>query len=81
MTPEAAHQTLSANLIESIVLVRVGEFYETFNKDAVLLSALTGTILTKRNQVNRSGFMAGDLDTIEAKLRDSEIHVIVVERY
>ena len=45
----------------SILLVRMGDFYEAMGEDAVRLSAMFGTMLTRRGGVPMSGCPQGSL--------------------
>lgn len=58
---------------EAILLFRVGDFYETFGKDAVLASKILGIVLTKRangsaSEIELAGFPHHSLDTYLPKL-------------
>ena len=58
---------------DAILLFRVGDFYETFNKDAVMASEILGITLTRRgngsaSEVNLAGFPHHALDTYLPKL-------------
>ncbi|MDR0692666.1 MAG: DNA mismatch repair protein MutS [Prevotellaceae bacterium] len=58
---------------DAILLFRVGDFYETFNKDAVIASEILGITLTRRGngsarEVNLAGFPHHALDTYLPKL-------------
>ena len=58
---------------DAILLFRVGDFYETFNKDAVIASEILGITLTRRgngsaSEVNLAGFPHHALDTYLPKL-------------
>ena len=56
----------------TILLFRVGDFYETFSEDAILVSKELGITLTKRNnggdQTPLAGFPFHALDTYLPKL-------------
>jgi DNA mismatch repair protein MutS len=58
---------------DAILLFRVGDFYETFDKDAVITSEILGITLTRRgnggaSEVNLAGFPHHALDTYLPKL-------------
>ncbi|RMG65429.1 MAG: DNA mismatch repair protein MutS [Bacteroidetes bacterium] len=56
----------------TVLLFRVGDFYETFGEDAVVVSRILGIVLTKRNNggsdVELAGFPHHALDTYLPKL-------------
>ncbi len=66
------HQKIKAENPDSILLFRVGDFYETFGDDAELVSKELGITLTKRNngsdQTPLAGFPYHALDTYLPKL-------------
>ena len=57
---------------EALLLFRVGDFYETFGKDAVIASKILGIVLTARNnggsKLELAGFPHHSLDTYLPKL-------------
>ncbi|MEP7169894.1 MAG: DNA mismatch repair protein MutS, partial [Bacteroidota bacterium] len=58
---------------DALLLFRVGDFYETFNEDAVKTSKILGIVLTKRSngaasQMDLAGFPYHSLDTYLPKL-------------
>ncbi|MEO5570170.1 MAG: DNA mismatch repair protein MutS [Bacteroidia bacterium] len=58
---------------DALLLFRVGDFYETFNEDAVKTSKILGIVLTKRSngaaaQMDLAGFPYHALDTYLPKL-------------
>lgn len=67
------HRTIKQKYPDAILLFRVGDFYETFGKDAVLASQILGITLTKRNNgaaasSDLAGFPHHALDTYLHKL-------------
>src|ERR1700712_2533256 len=67
------HNAIKAKYPDAILLFRVGDFYETFGKDAVIASQVLGITLTKRNNGNATsaelaGFPHHALDTYLHKL-------------
>ncbi len=68
----------------TILLFRVGDFYETFSEDAVLVSKELGITLTKRNnggdQTPLAGFPFHALDTYLPKLVKKGYKVAVCEQ-
>ena len=57
---------------EALLLFRVGDFYETFGKDAIIASKILGIVLTARNnggsKLELAGFPHHSLDTYLPKL-------------
>lgn len=58
---------------DAILLFRVGDFYETFGKDAIIASEILGIVLTKRKNgvattIELAGFPHHSLDTYLPKL-------------
>jgi len=68
----------------TILLFRVGDFYETFSEDAVLISKELGITLTKRNnggdQTPLAGFPYHALDTYLPKLVKRGYRVAICEQ-
>lgn len=68
----------------TVLLFRVGDFYETFSEDAVLISKELGITLTKRNnagdQTPLAGFPYHSLDTYLPKLVKRGFRVAVCEQ-
>ncbi|MGX5819605.1 DNA mismatch repair protein MutS [Chitinophaga lutea] len=67
------HKTIKARYPDAVLLFRVGDFYETFNEDAVIASRVLGIVLTKRANgsasfVDLAGFPHHSLDTYLHKL-------------
>ena len=70
---------------KSILLFRVGDFYETFHEDAVIASQVLGIVLTKRGSgVNKETKLAGfpyhSLDTYLHKLVKAGHRVAICEQ-
>ncbi len=68
----------------TILLFRVGDFYETFSEDAILISGELGITLTKRNnggdQTPLAGFPYHSLDTYLPKLVKRGFRVAICEQ-
>ena len=67
------HNAIKARYPDAILLFRVGDFYETFGKDAIVTSQVLGITLTKRNNGNAAsaelaGFPHHALETYLHKL-------------
>ena len=70
----------------TLVLFRMGDFYETFFKDAVIANRLIGITLTKRGKLTdgtpipMAGIPAVSLDTYIARLVRQGESVVIVEQ-
>lgn len=67
------HKAIKAKYPDAVLLFRVGDFYETFNEDAVIASRVLGIVLTKRANgsaafIDLAGFPHHSLDTYLHKL-------------
>jgi len=67
------HKAIKQKYPDAILLFRVGDFYETFGKDAITASSVLGITLTKRNSgdvtsMELAGFPHHALDTYLHKL-------------
>jgi len=67
------YNAIKAKYPKALLLFRVGDFYETFNTDAVKASKILGIVLTKRangkaSYVDLAGFPHHSLDTYLPKL-------------
>ena len=69
---------------DTILLFRVGDFYETFGKDAILTSETTGIVLTNRNnggsKIELAGFPYHSLDLYLPKLVRAGYRVAICEQ-
>ncbi|SVA19366.1 uncharacterized protein METZ01_LOCUS72220, partial [marine metagenome] len=70
---------------DSILLFRMGDFYETFGEDAVITSKLLGIVLTKRangkaSDVDLAGFPYHALDNYLPKLVNGGYKVAICEQ-
>lgn len=68
----------------TILLFRVGDFYETFGEDAVVVSEILGIVLTRRNNgtgdMELAGFPHHSLDTYLPRLVRAGQRVAVVDQ-
>ncbi len=79
------HQAIKAKYPDAILLFRVGDFYETFGKDAIDAARVLGITLTKRNNGNASsqelaGFPYHALDTYLHKLVKAGFRVAICDQ-
>ncbi|MCS6789814.1 MAG: DNA mismatch repair protein MutS [Bacteroidia bacterium] len=69
----------------AILLFQVGDFYETFEEDAHILSATLGLTLTKRNNgqakdIDMAGFPVRALDTYLPRLMEAGFRVAICDQ-
>ncbi len=79
------HNAIKAKYPDAILLFRVGDFYETFGKDAILTSQVLGITLTKRNNGNAAsaelaGFPHHALETYLHKLVKAGYRVAICDQ-
>ena len=79
------YRDIKSKYPDSILLFRVGDFYETFHQDAVIASQVLGIILTKRGSGSNSetklaGFPYHSLNTYLHKLVKSGHRVAICEQ-
>ena len=79
------HRAIKAKHPDAILLFRVGDFYETFEQDAVIASQVLGIILTKRSNgssagADLAGFPHHSLDTYLHKLVKAGYRVAVCDQ-
>ncbi|MCY7410101.1 MAG: DNA mismatch repair protein MutS [Chitinophagales bacterium] len=79
------YKTIKAKYPDAILLFRVGDFYETFDTDAVLTSKVLGMVLTKRANgaaayQDLAGFPYHALDTYLPKLVRAGYRVAICDQ-
>ena len=79
------YDQIKSGYSDSILLFRMGDFYETFGEDAVIASKLLGIVLTKRangkaSDVPLAGFPYHALDNYLPKLVDGGHKVAICEQ-
>ena len=79
------YRDIKSKYPDSILLFRVGDFYETFHQDAVIASQVLGIILTKRgagsnSETKLAGFPYHSLNTYLHKLVKSGHRVAICEQ-
>ncbi|MGL4346850.1 MAG: DNA mismatch repair protein MutS [Chitinophagaceae bacterium] len=72
------HSAIKKKYPDAILLFRVGDFYETFNEDAIITSKVLGIMLTKRNNKLKS---SGDLAGFPHHALDTYLHKLVQSGY
>jgi DNA mismatch repair protein MutS len=79
------YNRIKAQYPDAILLFRVGDFYETFNEDAVKTAQALGIILTKRSngaasEMDLAGFPYHSLETYLPKLVKAGYRVAICEQ-
>ena len=79
------YDEIKSNYSDSILLFRMGDFYETFGQDATIASEILGIVLTKRSNgkasdVNLAGFPYHSLDNYLPKLIKAGDKVAICEQ-
>ncbi|MFI5218514.1 MAG: DNA mismatch repair protein MutS, partial [Bacteroidia bacterium] len=79
------YHSIKAKYPDALLLFRVGDFYETFNEDAVKTSKILGIVLTKRSngaaaQMDLAGFPYHALDTYLPKLVRAGMRVAICDQ-
>ncbi|NLR81754.1 DNA mismatch repair protein MutS [Chitinophaga eiseniae] len=79
------HKAIKDKYPDAVLLFRVGDFYETFNEDAVIAARVLGIVLTKRangsaSYVDLAGFPHHSLDTYLHKLVKAGHRVAVCDQ-
>ncbi|WP_111599009.1 DNA mismatch repair protein MutS [Chitinophaga skermanii] len=79
------HNAIKAKYPDAVLLFRVGDFYETFNEDAVIAAQVLGIVLTKRangsaTYVDLAGFPHHSLDTYLHKLVKAGYRVAICDQ-
>src|ERR1700755_617893 len=79
------HRAIKQKYPDAILLFRVGDFYETFDEDAVVTSRVLGITLTRRNSGSATsselaGFPHHALDTYLHKLVKAGYRVAICDQ-
>jgi DNA mismatch repair protein MutS len=78
------HASIKARYPDAVLLFRVGDFYETFGKDAIITAKVLGITLTKRNNGTADSELAGfphhALDTYLHKLVKAGYRVAICDQ-
>ena len=79
------YRDIKSKYPDSVLLFRVGDFYETFHDDAIIASKVLGIILTKRgagsnSETKLAGFPYHSLDTYLHKLVKAGHRVAICEQ-
>lgn len=63
-----------------IVLVKIGNFYQVYGKDAYIISYLFGYKLKKVENTKMCGFPLSSVNKIIATLEDKKINYLIIDR-
>ena len=78
------YNTIKAKYPDALLLFRVGDFYETFGKDAIRTSQILGIVLTKRangeGHIELAGFPHHSVDTYLPKLVRAGLRVAICDQ-
>ena len=78
------YNSIKAKHPDALLLFRIGDFYETFGKDAITTSKILGIVLTARNngdsKIELAGFPHHSLDTYLPKLVRAGQRVAICEQ-
>jgi len=79
------YNAIKAKYPDALLLFRVGDFYETFNEDAIRASSVLGIVLTKRSngaasEMDLAGFPYHALDTYLPKLVRAGMRVAICDQ-
>ncbi|MFN8153790.1 MAG: DNA mismatch repair protein MutS [Bacteroidia bacterium] len=79
------YNSIKAKYPDALLLFRVGDFYETFNEDAVKASKVLGIVLTKRSngsasEMDLAGFPHHSLETYLPKLVRAGMRVAICDQ-
>ena len=64
---------------EFIIMIKFGNFYEIFDKDAVIASNILNYKLSKISDTVKCGFPISSLDKVLKLLKDKQINYVVIE--
>ncbi len=59
---------LQGHYCDAVLLMRVGDYYESFFDDAVIVAQICNTALIKRDEIQITGFPSESLDEYLPKL-------------
>ena len=63
-----------------LILIKIGSFYECFDKDALIINELFNYKLKRVNNSLKLGFPIKTIDIIKLKLEDKNINYIIVDK-
>ncbi len=65
---------------KDILIIKVGTFYYTYNKDAYIISYLFNYKLTQTSGIFSCGFPSSKLNSIMAQLEKNKLNYIILDR-
>lgn len=65
---------------ESVVLVKVGKFYNIYGRDSYIMSYLFGYKLKEIEKVSTCGFPIESINKVMAKLENKKINYLIIDR-
>ena len=65
---------------EDITMVKVGNFYRVYGKDAYIIAYLFKYKISEENDIMVSGFPTSSIKKVEARLENKKINYIVLDR-
>jgi len=65
---------------ECVVLLKIGTFYHTYFKDAILMNYLFGYKLKKQDNVHNCGFSDNGIQKVQYALEQKKISYIMIDR-
>lgn len=73
------HMTYKELYSNTIIIIKIGNFYETYDKDAIIINQITKYKLKYKNSIT-VGFPLISLDKVKSKLEDLHINYIIIEK-
>ena len=73
------HMTYKELYSNTIIIIKIGNFYETYDKDAIIINQITKYKLKYKNSIT-VGFPLISLDKVKSKLEDLRINYIIIEK-
>lgn len=65
---------------ENIVMIKCGNFYKVYGKDAYIISNLFKYSIKEEQDIISSGFPVNSIKKIEAKLESKKINYMVIDK-
>ena len=65
---------------EFVLIIRIGKFYYTYEKDSYIISYLCNYKLGKFQEISRCGFSLESLNRVIAKLEQNKINYMILDR-
>lgn len=65
---------------ETVVLIKIGTFYHSYFKDAILMNYLFGYKLKKLDNVHNCGFSENGIQKVQYALEQKKINYLLIDR-